>query len=471
MGNKAGYAETILWTLGLRAGHGADAYLWAEADEDVAALLRCYPDAAMLRAVADIIRGWKDEEPRALWERLRAERKARGPRVDAEGTAGWMSIVRSSAKPGAETSGFCTHAGRDDQPPRDIGTVADRCDTLAEHADVARWTALQGGASYAAPITLGPDGATQPAGGVTLDGNREPGGSHPGTWPGSVTDACHRLAEYAQIANSNRLINVAGPDLRNTGKGGTTFGGVNFAKPAALLADRFEAVAEQVAAHAVEHAGTHPGGGDFRGLHVRRPNVDGFIPNREGLADRFDAAATVLLHKWSFSERGPEHGYGGPGSIVKPGNHQWTTENRDQSIGCERTAGRVDKCPAGWPPVAVLPRIPAACDVARWLGTPGDLAGCVVYMDPPYLDTTGYQHNLSREEVVSIAVEYAVLGAHVAISEATPLPELVALGWHVADITAGRKGQKRTFSKQQGEYLTMNRPAAYAIPTQIGMFG
>ena len=72
MGNKAGYAEAILWTLGLTAGRGADRYLWAEADDDVAALLRCYPDATMLRAVADIIRGWKDEEPRALWERLRA---------------------------------------------------------------------------------------------------------------------------------------------------------------------------------------------------------------------------------------------------------------------------------------------------------------------------------------------------------------------------------------------------------------
>ena len=368
-GSKSGYAETILWTLGLRAGHGADAYLWAEADEDVAALLRCYPDAAMLRAVADIIRGWKDEEPRALWERLRAERKARGPRATADG-----------------------------------------------------------------------------------------------------------VAEYAQIASANRLINVAGPDLRNTGKGGTTHGGAEFATPAGELADRFEAVAEQIAAHAVEHAvehaGTHPGGGDFRGLHVNRPNVDGFIPNREGLADRFDAAATVLLHKWSFSERGPEHGYGGPGSIVKPNPAtNWTTENRDQALGCERTAGRVDNCPAGWPPVAVLPRIPAAADVARWLGTPGDLSGCVAYLDPPYLNTTGYQHSLSREEVVSIAVEYAVLGAHVAISEAVPLPELVALGWHVADITAGRKGQKRTFSKQQGEYLTMNRPAAYTIATQVGMFG
>jgi hypothetical protein len=89
-GNKAGYAEVILAALGLRSGQGADAYVWAEADPDVRALLRAYPDAAMLRRIADIIRGWKDEEPRALWERLRAERKARGAVLEDASLAGWI---------------------------------------------------------------------------------------------------------------------------------------------------------------------------------------------------------------------------------------------------------------------------------------------------------------------------------------------------------------------------------------------
>jgi hypothetical protein len=84
MGNKQGYAEVILDALGLRSGQGAGAYLWAEADPDVRALLRAYPDAAMLTRIAEIIRGWADEEPRALWERLRAERKARGPAVEPD---------------------------------------------------------------------------------------------------------------------------------------------------------------------------------------------------------------------------------------------------------------------------------------------------------------------------------------------------------------------------------------------------
>ena len=74
MGNKQGYADVILDALDLRPGSGADAYLWAEADPDVRALLRAYPDAAMLTRIAEIIRGGADEEPRALWERLLAER-------------------------------------------------------------------------------------------------------------------------------------------------------------------------------------------------------------------------------------------------------------------------------------------------------------------------------------------------------------------------------------------------------------
>ena len=72
MGNKAGFSQTILGVLGLHSGQGAGAYWWAEADPDVAALLRIYPDPDALREVARIIRGWAGEEPRALWERLRA---------------------------------------------------------------------------------------------------------------------------------------------------------------------------------------------------------------------------------------------------------------------------------------------------------------------------------------------------------------------------------------------------------------
>ena len=281
MGNKAGYAETILWTLGLTAGKSAGAYVWAEADDDVRALLRAYPDPALLLQIAEIIRGWADEEPRALWERLRAERKARGPRVDAD-----------------------------------------------------------------------------PAGSA----------------------------------------------------------GAEFATPAGDVAGAFE-----IAAHS-------------------------------------------FLHQGSFGYKGPEAGIGRPEGMEAHDTH-----------GAIRpvTAILGDSFPriaSSWPTVAVLPRIPSAADLALWLGTPGDLDGVVVYMDPPYLDTTGYLHDLGRADVVRHALDFASMGAHVAISEAVALPELMALGWHVADITGGRKGQKRTFSKQQGEYLTMNREPAYVVPAQAGLF-
>ena len=134
------------------------------------------------------------------------------------------------------------------------------------------------------------------------------------------------------------------------------------------------------------------------------------------------------------------------------------------------TADRFPRIVSNWPPVAVLPRIPTADTLSTMLGTPGDLDGVVVYMDPPYLDTTGYLHRLGRDAVVSHAIDFASVGAHVAISEAVALPELMALGWFAADITGGRKGQKRTFSKQQREMLTMNRPGRYVVAEQVAMF-
>ncbi|RPJ62889.1 MAG: hypothetical protein EHM24_25320, partial [Acidobacteria bacterium] len=54
-------------------------------------LLEAYRDADLARAAAAIIRGWADEEPRALWERLRAEGPPRG--VDAGEVARWALVT------------------------------------------------------------------------------------------------------------------------------------------------------------------------------------------------------------------------------------------------------------------------------------------------------------------------------------------------------------------------------------------
>ena len=257
MGNKAGYAHTILDALGLHSGQGAGAYWWAEADPDVAALLRIYPDPDALREVARIIRGWSGEEPRALWERLRAERRARGA---ARGTVG-------------------------------------------------------------------------------------------------------EVAEFA------------------------------------------------------------------------------------------------FLHQGSFQHKGPDAGIGRPEGMVEGyGFRPALASLRDSFPRLAEYA---------WPPVCVSTSIPSAAEVSAAIGTPGDLSGCVVYMDPPYAGTTGYTADLSRAEVVMHARDFASLGATVAISEAEPIPELMQAGWYATEITDDRLGARRTFSKQKAEWLTMSIAPKRC---QIGLF-
>jgi hypothetical protein len=80
--------------------------------------------------------------------------------------------------------------------------------------------------------------------------------------------------------------------------------------------------------------------------------------------------------------------------------------------------------------------------------------GTLVFIDPPYVGTTGYAHDLDRPAVVRLAQQWAAAGARVMISEAVPIEALVACGWHAVEVSAMRVGQKRTFSKQQREWVT-----------------
>ena len=95
----------------------------------------------------------------------------------------------------------------------------------------------------------------------------------------------------------------------------------------------------------------------------------------------------------------------------------------------------------------------------------------MVFIDPPYVNTTGYAHDLPRAEVVTLARRWAAAGATVAISEAEPIPELVAEGWHAVRIDAERVGQKRTFSKQQAEWVTLSQAPAWVPAVQASLFG
>ena len=260
MGAKTGYADAVLRVLGLRPGQGAAHYLWCEPDPGVRLLLEAYRDPDLAREAASIIRGWVDEEPRALWERLRAEGPPRG------------------ADPG------------------DVGVPP---------REVARWAWV----------------------------NRR-------AWKGDP-----------------------------------------------------------------EHG--------YMDAWAAKPVAD---PARQG--------------------------------------HRWMPEQ-----------------PA--PLIEALSMMPATITAdARGIEPGVDLpAGTVAYIDPPYMGTTGYGHDLPRADVVALARRWAAAGATVAISEAEPIADLTAEGWHAVRIDGERKGQKRTFSRQQAEWLTLSRPPAWTPSEQCGLFG
>jgi hypothetical protein len=318
MGAKTGYADAILRVLGLRPGQGAAHYLWCEPDPGVRLLLEAYRDANLAREAAAIIRGWADEEPRALWERLRAE-----------------------------------------GPPRGV-----------EAGEVARW---------------------------------------------------------ARLTTANRLIPATWVDgqWRNTGDGGSTFGGAEFCTPVLDLAEKFEASVGDMPA-TVE--------ADARRVDPREVARWAWVQRR-----------THPGNERSFLHQVPVK------PVANPARQglRWTHEQ-----------------PA--PLFEALPVIEATIVDNAGLIEPGpDLPpGTVAYMDPPYVGTTGYGHDLPRSEVVALARRWSASGAMVAISEAEPIGDLVAEGWHAVRIDGERKGQARTFSKQKDEWLTLSNAPTWTPTTQ-----
>lgn len=100
-----------------------------------------------------------------------------------------------------------------------------------------------------------------------------------------------------------------------------------------------------------------------------------------------------------------------------------------------------------------LPRCPATIHPDARHVDP--IPGAVVLFDPPYVNTTGYAHDLPRPDVVAIAERWAAAGCTVAICEQEPIAELPT--WERVEIGGLRRGQVRTFSKQKSEWLTIWR--------------
>jgi len=114
-------------------------------------------------------------------------------------------------------------------------------------------------------------------------------------------------------------------------------------------------------------------------------------------------------------------------------------------------------------PASLLPdlgaRIAALPDLSRVEVLHADaravepIPDALVYIDPPYLDTTGYGATLPRPDLLALAARWQAAGCVVAVSEAEPLP---LPGWHAHRLPRPH-GIVRSWSRQQAEYLTISR--------------
>ena len=402
MGSKAGYADCLLRVLGLIPGQRAAAYLWCEPDPGVRLLLHAYRDATLARAAAAIIRGWAAEDPRALWERLRAEGPPRLPegQVDAGEVARWQVLGAWAFRKGEPESGF------------NAGYVDARPTTATEHGSLGRT------AEHEARMT-----------------ERMPTGLEATITPDARHIDPREVARWAQITASNRLINTAWSDAEgrwiNTGDGGCTFGGAAFCSPPERTAEAFDAAPGDVPAL------IHP---DAREVDPRE------------------------VARWATVQAGSILGdYGhGPTFFERYGHNPKTGERYPGNPAISITAPALDA-------LDTIDGVLIHPD-ARHIDPPALPPGTVAYMDGPYENTTPYANLLPRAEQVAIARRWAAAGATVAISEAEPIPELVAEGWFAVEITGERIGAARTFSKQKREWVTLNQPPAWVPPTQGRLF-
>lgn len=403
MGAKTGYADAILAVLGLYPGQGAESYLWCEPDDGVRGLLMAYPQPQVLRQAAAILRGWKDEEPRALWERLRAELKAGASVEGAQGVAKLCMVIGSS---------FGGSEGRFS------GWFNPESD-----AAVARL-----GAGYIARLVAenGRDAKGRPLAKAA---------GHPDVMAPRLEALAERTYPPTFIARDGRAVTpeeVARIILSGVWSYKQMEPESGFVGPG----DRFQDTSPQAVSSAVA-----------RMAAASWPPVtivaDGRVVTPEDVARLAYVAVRTFPHT---------HASGEERDNFLP---QVALDGKTIRYPADHPAGRFD-----WQSRIVWPPVTLTAD-ARTLTPPRLPDGVIAYMDPPYVATTPYKHDLSREEVVRMARLWADAGATVCISEAEAIPELMADGWHAVEISATRKGQKRTFSKQQAEWLTLSRAPSF----------
>ena len=190
----------------------------------------------------------------------------------------------------------------------------------------------------------------------------------------------------------------------------------------------------------------------FRGKHPYYENMRGWYPEPPEIARRVESVAAWLqCGAWSYEQGNQKTGF------VGPGDRRQDTTATATATATERTAQMATS----------QARFQVIAGPAEDIEPPEDCAGVVLYCDPPYQGTTGYAAKMPRETVLAVARRWSDAGALVCVSEAVPLP---LDGWHHVEITDARKGQRRTFSRQQTEWLTMNREPAEVPCVQEVLF-
>jgi hypothetical protein len=137
-----------------------------------------------------------------------------------------------------------------------------------------------------------------------------------------------------------------------------------------------------------------------------------------------ECARYLFLLQGAFSNRSPftSEGY--------VNAKQWFDLNRSDNVSGKSTlnaGAHSAKLLTGQTPI---PRASIAGEIELL-----DLGGRRVYtyIDPPYVKTTKYIHDLSRAQVVETALHYAQFGP-VVVSEGEPVEELIQLGWTAENI-------------------------------------
>lgn len=182
------------------------------------------------------------------------------------------------------------------------------------------------------------------------------------------------------------------------------------------------------------------------------------MPGAVQFADRLTAAAVArahLLGSWSYRKGEPASGFDRVGVGGRP---RTATDNGSKP----RTVYDEARLLEG--------RAPCRARIEVDAREVEPVAGAVVFVDPPYVGTTGYANDLPRSEVVDLVLRWQAAGALVAVSEQEPIAELVSRGWHSVEITNERVGQRRTFSRQQREWLTVSEAPRWRPARQASLF-